>query len=500
MAEIPLNPLSAAFRGFQGAQQRALQQAQQMEENALTQQLRQIQLLNAQRQLAEASKTPQQRFAEQFAQAVAMDALKSGAATASPVGFEGQPVYEPFAIGQTAEQLAAAEAASQAPLEQAALSNLIAQQIAPGEVAGVPPGTGLGEAMSNILSSELPTPDAPAILPPQAPRQPFIAPRARQAQVAMPLAAAPGFISSPAAERATQAADLESARQGLALKQEFERPKIHKVGNDLYQENPVTGDLDKVVSGQEDLQLKKILQTDGQFHQAWVNKQGDVVRDLGIMPATGRGTSGESGSGGVAGGLKATGEEAAKFRQTIDLMGQMDDAITTLNEIERTGQFPGGSENALNTFLAQRPQDIPGAGVIPGLSSIYAYFQTQARGAQTPAARQAQMRKAMIASTIIRTQAGLSQTLGEIVNVAPYTPSETDTYESLMDKLNLLKAEGTRALKTYQRVYPAMRDVAIPEIEQTQPAKKVPTTKGSEVTQDGKTYKFDGSKWNEVKK
>lgn len=168
---------------------------------------------------------------------------------------------------------------------------------------------------------------------------------------------------------------------------------------------------------------------------------------------------------GGSGGIKATGEEKQKFREGIGVLREIKEANKVANEIQKTGKFPGGTQVAINQFLAQRPQDIPGAGLVPGLSSVYAAFQNQVRGAQTPQSRDLQMRRAYLASTILRMQAGLSQTIGEAININPYTPSDTDTFEVLSDKLKRLESTTTGALKDFRLIYPELRDISVPGLE-----------------------------------
>lgn len=105
MATVPQNPLSAFFRGFQGAQQQALQQAQQMEENALTRQLREIQLLNAQRQAAEALKTPEQRAQEAIAAQLITQAIARGGVQAAPAGLAGESIALPRSLPVFSQEL-----------------------------------------------------------------------------------------------------------------------------------------------------------------------------------------------------------------------------------------------------------------------------------------------------------------------------------------------------------------------------------------------------------
>lgn len=185
----------------------------------------------------------------------------------------------------------------------------------------------------------------------------------------------------------------------------------------------------------------------------------------------------DSKSGGVD-GLKPTGETNEKFSGGLILLGQINDAIKTTKEIEKSGKFPTAFEAGVNQFLSRRPQDFPGSNLVPGFDSAFAVAQRLARGAQTKESRDIQMKKAMITSTILRTQAGLSQTLGEAINIAPYVPSENDTYESLLEKLELTRKEGIRALKIYKRIYPALNAIITPELDDAEAPKATGSTSG----------------------
>lgn len=203
------NPLSAFFRGFQGAQQRVSQQEQQAVANQLNEQLRAIQLLTAQKQLQELNKTPEQRLAEQMNLAFSQQALARNSVIPAPVGIVG-PVAEPQAIDFTANQLNAAQS-------QGNLNDLLAQVTAN--------------------------------------RQPM--------QFATPLPGVTGFLDSPAAAAAevarqdvTQQAKQDSAFNQIKRVEEFKKsleiPKplqLDKidVGDSIILTNPVTGEQVKTI-------------------------------------------------------------------------------------------------------------------------------------------------------------------------------------------------------------------------------------------------------------
>lgn len=165
------NPLSAFFRGFQGAQQATQQRERQAQIDALNEQLKQVQLLTAQRQFAELNKTPEQRATEQIQAAIL-----------------GQRISEGGIIPQVAPAMGEAQA-----LTDADMALLESRSIAE-ELAGIP-----------------------------ATREGISRPAQMQTQVA------PGFVQSPAAMQAEQkrAFDTMANRTKLtkALEQELKTPQ-----------------------------------------------------------------------------------------------------------------------------------------------------------------------------------------------------------------------------------------------------------------------------------
>lgn len=184
-------------------------------------------------------------------------------------------------------------------------------------------------------------------------------------------------------------------------------------------------------------------------------------------------------------GLKPTGEETKAFRTTINVFSGLDDIEKKADELQKTGKFPGSGQAFISQALSQKPSDIPGAGLIPGASAAYAAIQQKLRAAQTPESRQYEAMRAELTSQIIRAQAGLSQTSGEVENVIPYTPQVSDTIESLRDKLTNLKRIAQRDLGSFQLLYPAFREVQIPGFtnQQAPPPELSPALNGQIVPQ-----------------
>lgn len=163
-------------------------------------------------------------------------------------------------------------------------------------------------------------------------------------------------------------------------------------------------------------------------------------------------------------GLKPGVEENRSFRVTLDTVSSIEDTLNKVSEFQKTGKFPGITQTMVNQFLAERPEDIPGAGLIPGLSSVYAAAQRAVSSAQTPESRAIEMRRAVITSTILRAMAGLAQTGIELSNLRPFTPQRTDTEAALVDKLNFLNENfANPQISTFRDLYPALRNIR-PEV------------------------------------
>ncbi len=145
MAEVPINPLLAFTRAFQQAQGTARQAQQQEEANALTEQLRQIQLLNAQRQMQDALKTPEQKAQEALTAQLITQAVQGGGVRAAEPGLQGLDVAITQALAPQAQT--ALESGQITP--QAAIAAL-----PPVEFETPVPGTGGAFVESPVLARE----------------------------------------------------------------------------------------------------------------------------------------------------------------------------------------------------------------------------------------------------------------------------------------------------------------------------------------------------------
>lgn len=165
-----------------------------------------------------------------------------------------------------------------------------------------------------------------------------------------------------------------------------------------------------------------------------------------------------TGKGGAGGGGFEPGVAARdNYLGYIEINRELNQTKNFADEIKKTGKFPSSGQVALNQFLAARPEDIPGAGLIPGIDTIYAAFQNKLGEAQTPESKELEARRAYIASTLIRLQAGLAQTNAEFRNIGPTTPKSTDTYEQLVGKLDILTKRNLDKIEDYQTFYPGLR-------------------------------------------
>lgn len=486
------DPLSALIQGFnQSAQMQ--QMPQQLANQAIAQQLaaqlQQVKLLTAQKQLEELNKTPIQRAREALAMQDAQEALKTRSLVEGPAGFG--TIYDPGSVGATANQLAALEQASLAPLmDEVTITDapLLTSDLSLG---GQPVSSGL-----QLQVDQLPALDQAIGQAIQRQATGFQAPSAPLRGVEREIQGLPGLYRSSAAEREFLQREIDrqneiemnkirseapgtfigSVRQGqrgegftVPERGSSAKIQVEKAGNEF-----ITFENGKEIRRTPFKAGQDLFKSANGSFIVTPNAQGQLdSSSFQLIPGT---TPTSSSTGG--GGLKPTGEEAGKFRSGLSIIGQIDDTLKVANEIQKTGKFPSGFQIGVNQFLAQRPQDIPGAGLVPGFTEAYAVAQNLSRGAQTKESRDIQMRKAMISSTILRLQAGLSQTLGESLNIAPYVPSESDSYDSLVAKLNLTREAGVRELKIQRRIFPDFASIAAPELGDTPNVRPTPSGGG----------------------
>lgn len=179
---------------------------------------------------------------------------------------------------------------------------------------------------------------------------------------------------------------------------------------------------------------------------------------------TTRGSAGRAGAAG-AGGLKPPASAQSDYLKIIGLNRELIQTKSLADEVQKTGKFPDTFQVSLNQFLASRPEDIPGAGLVPGIDAIYAGFQRQAAKVQTKESMQLEARRAFVAATLIRIQAGLAQTNAEYRNIGPTTPKTTDTYEQLAAKLDILTKRNTDEILDYQTLYPELKVLQVKGLE-----------------------------------
>lgn len=274
--------------------------------------------------------------------------------------------------------------------------------------------------------------------------------------------------------------DLELRRSNLAKAAGPEKPI--QIRNTVLERNQLTGRLEPVFTAEESPSVKAA--NVKQFADAQGNLFTQPVTGGAVQPVldangqqinVGVRRAGASSTGGATADLKPTGEAVNQFGQGLGVLGQINETLKVVEDIKKEGKFPNAFQVGLDEFLGRRPQDIPGAGTIPGLGSAYATIQNLAKGIQTKEAASIQRKKAVIGATIIRAQAGLSQTLGEAINISPYTPSPSDDYETLVAKLNDLRTEGQRALKIQRRLFPQLAAISAPELGEQSPQSAAPS-------------------------
>lgn len=425
-AQIPINPLSAAFRGFLSGQQAVQKREQDAIENELTQQLRQIQLINAQRALSEASKTPQQRLAEQIQEAFTLDALKRGALVQAPVGLEGESIALPSAIGQTAAELEAAS--TFAPSVQATPLSI---------TTGQPELPSLSDALSQIVIPEVQ--QTPSFNIPTAANRGFEEPS--------PI---PGFNVSEEAARQKTAQDISKAVQ-LAQAKVAATPPGYRImtdalGNVSYiPTTPGRGEV-QAVTTPEGEQFKARVPSAGGGRDLTPNQKNAVLARAGTAGITREEIESKYTKNGVidydqitldsnkfiATDKKLAAEEKAKqipagdrskaagFIAAYDDLNKLTDLALKLKS---EGKEPGVWDRAVSTALQQPPDGV-----------FSALYQSAIGQDLTADVRQLDALKARVRGAVTRANAGLSQTQAEIANLTQYVPIPNDTLEKTLEK------------------------------------------------------------------
>lgn len=392
------NPLGAFFRGFQGAQQRALQQAQQMEENALTQQLREIQLLNAQRQMQEALKTPEQRAQEALTAQLITQAVQGGGVRAAEPGLQGLDIA--IAQALTPQTQTSLDLGQITP--QAAIAGL-----RPVEFETPVPGTGGTFVESPVLrrqeqDRELARIQATA----DARRAPagFQYVMTDQGLVPLPkTGVAPAEVTpikttggetltKTPATRTGAARDLTpNARANILAKAGTAGITSDQIQSRYTGEDGVV-DYDKLI-----LDSNKTIANDKSLAAEEKLKQ--------IPPA-----------------------ERAKANGFIAAHKSLSKLVVQAKKLKVEGKEPDVWSRAVSTALEAPPDGI--------FSSLYqsALGQNLTADEQTKNAL-----SAMVRSAVTKANAGLSQTQAEIANVTQYVPKSTDSVERILQLGSLLE-------------------------------------------------------------
>lgn len=386
------NPLSAFFRGFQGAQQRAIQQAQQIEANALTEQLRQIQLLNAQRQMQEALKTPEQRAQEALTAQLITQAVQSGGVRAAEPGLQGLDVAIAQALApQTQAALEAGQITPQAAiatvpqvefetpvagvggaftrspvLEREAQAAELARIQATADARRAPPGT------QYIMTDQGLVP-----LPKVGPAPTEVAP--------IKTTSGETLTKTPPARTAATRELTPNARAAILAKAGTAGITLDDI-NTKYTKDGVV-DYDSII-----IDSNKTLADDKKLAAQERAKQ---------IPAADR--------------SKATG-----FIAAYDDLNSLTETVKTF---QVQGREPGIWSRAVGTALEQPPDGV--------LSALY---QSVIGETLTADDRQLNALKARVRGAVTKANAGLSQTEREIANVTQYVPTTNDTFEQTLAK------------------------------------------------------------------
>lgn len=458
-----ITPAQTFLRTARSAYELERERQRQAIADQLNQELKTIQIAAARQQLAEAMKTPSERLAEQLTALQAQRALQTGALTRGPSGL-GQ-IALPRAVGVTEQDLAALESAAipQVPIVETSVQAPV-MDLQPTVLQIETPVLAPAPTFDDFLTETI-TQQAPQFrIAPSAP-----------VEFQREIPGLPGFYEDPSLAR-------EAAQRQVDLQNIIERSKIREISP-----GATIASLEQLERGEgftapargaaaRPLEFRDV-------GNAWVGLDPSTGREVSRTPKTpgfgyraspsglvrtSIGPNGEPveeivpGTGPVAGargeGLKPGTDESKTFRITASVNKEVNNTISMVDELQRTGKFPNITQTMINQFLSSRPQDIPGGGAIPGLKEIYAGLQRSVQSARTPEARELEMRRAFIASNLIRAYAGLAQTAPEITNVLPFTPQSVQDIDSMKMVLSFLKTKSEDDMGIFQKLYPGYFD------------------------------------------
>lgn len=416
MAEIPLNPLSAAFRGFQSAQQKAQQQQQAMEAAALNEQLKQLQIAEAQQSALQAP-LRQALLAEQFRKAL-MSPEQIAIENAKAANIS-QLANQPGVIFQQG-----------GPIEEVTpeAQQILGMRQTAEEFGGVPFNR---EGISGI-----------------------------QMQTAIP--GLPGAVISPAAKRAEESLLSSKLAQEVLRTSQLAKAKADAVppgyqvtfdstGNAFYvPKTPGRGEV-QAVTTPEGEQLKGKVSGAGVRGGLTANAENNLYAKAGTAKISDEKIQSDYMKEGVldwrklsidanriiSEDKKLAAEEKAKQIPAGDrskaagFIGAYEDLnkLTDMAlKLKAEGKEAGAWDRAVSTALQQPPDSV-----------FSALFQTAIGQSLTADTRQLDSLKSRVRGAVTRANAGLSQTQSEIANLTQYVPIANDSLEQTLEKASGLQ-------------------------------------------------------------
>lgn len=398
MANGNTNILGSFLSGFQGAQQRAIQQAQQMEENALTRQLREIQLITAQRQAAEALKTPEQRAQEAITAQLITQAIQRGGVAPAPTGLAGESIALPRALPVFSQELLETGAIT----PQQAISDAIT---GPVQFETPVPGTAGAFVENPVLAAQAEKERIARLEAESNARRSPLSDGLRYIMTDQGLIAAPSRGPAPTNLTPLQTATGETIKapaRGVSggLTANAQARVLEKAGTARISDKEIT---EKYTTNGVTDWNKLILDSNKKISE---DKSLAAEEKLKQIPAAER--------------AKATGFIAAHKGLTR--------LIEEVNKFKVQGREPDAWNRAVATALEAPPDGI-----------FSALYQSSVGQSLTADEQTLNALKAMVRSAVTKANAGLSQTEREIANVSQYVPKSNDTIEETLRKGALLE-------------------------------------------------------------
>lgn len=391
-------PADAFLQAFQGARGAAQQRMQQAEENALTQQLRQIQLINAQRQMAELAKTPEQRAQEAIAAQLITQAISRGGVAPAPVGLANESIALPRALPVFSQELLETGAIT----PQQAISDAIT---GPVQFETPVPGTAGAFTENPILAAQAENQRIARLEAESTARRSPLSDGLRYIMTDKGLIAAPSRGPAPTnltTLKTETGETLKAPARGVAggLTANAQARVLEKAGTakitdqeikDKYTTNNVTDWNRLILDSNKKISEDKSLAAEEKLNQ---------------IPAAER--------------AKANGMIAAHKGLTR--------LIAEVNKFKIQGKEPDSWSRAVGTALEAPPDGI-----------FSALYQSAVGQSLTGDEQTLNALKAMVRSAVTKANAGLSQTEREIANVSQYVPKSNDTIEETLRKGALLE-------------------------------------------------------------